>query len=62
MDDDSNLMCKSETERGIKVLNFKICKIKRVTIKIYCNSLIIKWRRWDSNPRPLDCQSSTLAS
>lgn len=20
------------------------------------------WRRWDSNPRPLDCQSSTLAN
>ena len=22
----------------------------------------LKWRRWDSNPRPLDCQSSALAS
>ncbi len=22
----------------------------------------ILWRRWDSNPRPLDCQSSALAS
>ena len=35
-------------------------KIKKSYISV--TLWLLMWRRWDSNPRPLDCQSSALAN
>ena len=34
-------------------------KIKKAS---HLQGFFLMWRRWDSNPRPLDCQSSALAN
>ncbi len=48
------------TSTLIKVNFQRVSGIKKSTRNVWIFCLM--WRRWESNPRPLDCQSSALAS